>query len=85
MHQILMGMDGYISCGVPGLYWELAIALVDEIYGAAGLSLLERYHQTDDNSVEANVEIILHTINGWDDPNTEIGPEELIEKLEALS
>jgi len=84
LHQILLGMDAYICCGVPGIYWELAVTLMDEVYGAAGLKLMERYHKTYDDSPDASKETILHTINGWDDPNTEINPEEFIQKLEAL-
>ena len=24
LHQILLGMDQYLSCGVPEIYWNLA-------------------------------------------------------------
>lgn len=85
LHTVLKGMDAYISCGVPEPYWILAVNLTNEIYGEAGVELLEKYHKTYDDSVDARHETILHSINGWDDPNTEIGPKELIKKLKALS
>lgn len=83
LHQILNGMDAYISCGVPDPFWELARTLTLEMYGEAGVELLEKFHATHDGSVDASKEIILHTVHGWDDPNTEVNPPELIEKLES--
>lgn len=84
LHKILLGMDAYLSCGVPDPYWELATELTREIYGDKGVALLESCHQTYDGAVDCRDEIILHTIHKWADPNTEVNPEELIEQLEAL-
>ncbi len=84
LHQVLKGLDPYISCGCPGPIWKLAKTLTREVYGKKGLQLLEKFNSEHDGSVDASKEITLHTVHGWDDPNTEVGPKELIEKLEAL-
>jgi len=84
LHQVLTGMDAYLSCGVPEPYWTLAINLTKEVYGNKGVELITKFHKEHDGSVDANSEITLHVIEGWDDPNTYVGPEELIEKLEKL-
>lgn len=79
LHQVLKGMCGYLSCGVPDPYWDLAKQLVAEVYGDEALKLLEEFHSVYDSSEE----ITLHSIDGWEDGgNTHVGPEELIEKLE---
>ncbi len=77
LHEILRGMDPYLSVGVPEVYWNLAIRLTGDIYGQAGVALLESSHKTYDASVDARDEIIAHSL----DP---IDPEEIIERLEAL-
>ena len=83
LHKILKGMDPYLSCGVPAPFWKLAIKLTKKIYGDEGVEILERFHETYDGSVEANKEIILHTINGSDaSDKTLVGPKEVIKMLE---
>lgn len=69
---------------MPGPIWDLAVDLTREVYGEPGVVLLKQFDSEHDDSVDARDEIILHTIDGWDDPNTHVGPEELIEKLEAI-
>ena len=79
LHQILFGMNAYISGGVPDPLWELAITLTLEVYGVSGVELLEKFHKSDDDGMDARdetiVSLILHTVHN---------PPELIEKLEAL-
>ena len=84
LHEILKGMCPYMSCGVPTTYWKLAKKLTKEVYGPKGVKLLNSFHKTYDGAVDSRDEIILHSIDGWEDGgNTHIGPEELIEKLVA--
>ena len=86
LHRILLGMDPYLSVGVPTPYWELAIELTKEIYGEAGVEILNSAHQTYDNAVDCRDEIIVHSLQKWEDGgNTEITPKEIIERLEAMS
>lgn len=83
LHQILKGMCPYLSCGVPIQFWNLSKILTKEIYGESGVKLLKKFHETSEDRVA--VDITLHTIHGWENEgNTEIGPKELIKKLESL-
>jgi len=75
LHQIIKGMDAYLSCGVPDPYWELAKNLTLEVYGEAGVTILDSDHITYDGAVDSRDEIILHTFGDW---------EEVIVKLEQL-
>lgn len=78
LHQILKGMCPYLSCGVPTQFWDLSKILTKEIYGESGVALLEKFHISHEDG-----DIFLHVIEGWEN-DIEIGPEELIEKLESL-
>ena len=84
LHRVLLGLDPYLSCGVPSPLYELAVDLTREVYGEPGVALVEQFKSEHDGSVDATQEITLYTIDGWDDPNTFVGPEELIAKLEAI-
>lgn len=84
LHDLLHGLDAYISCGCPDPVWNLSVKLTWIVYGDPGVALLEKFHKKHDGSVDARDKIILHTVSGWDDPNTYVGPEELIQKLESL-
>lgn len=84
LHKVLLGMDAYLSTGVPQVYWDLGCALTLECYGEAGVKLLEKSHHTYARKLTYDDEKVLHSIAGWDTPNDYVGPEELIAKLEAL-
>jgi hypothetical protein len=83
LHEILRGMDPYLSCGVPGVYWDLAIRLTQEIYGDSGVKLLQSAHRMYDDGIDYKTKITLHSLELWEDNgNTQLLPEDLIERLE---
>lgn len=85
LHKIILGMDGYLSCGVPSIYWDLAVNLTKEIYGEAGLSLLNKSKKIYNDQIDYETTLKLHTISSWENGgNFEITPEILIERLEKL-
>lgn len=84
LHEVLKGMCPYMTCGVPVVYWKLARKLTKEVYGDRGVKLLEKYKHTYDDSIEYDRVNTVYSIQGWDDPNTEVLPPELIKKLESL-
>lgn len=81
LHELLLGFDPYLSCGVPKPMWKLARRLTKLAYGRKGVALLDKYHKENQSLF---VDEPIHVINGWDDSNTQIGPKELIEKLKRL-
>jgi hypothetical protein len=75
LHEIIRGMDEYLSTGVPEIYWNLAKELTRKLYGEKGLSLIESHHKEYDSSVDIHP-FIVHSFN--------CNPEELINKLKQL-
>jgi len=85
LHEILKGMDPYLSTGVPEIYWNLAIKLTREIYGEMGVELLESAHITFNGAVDYKDETILHSLEKWEDKSTWISIEVIIDRLEAMN
>jgi hypothetical protein len=84
LHQVLLGMDPYLSCGCPTPIWDLAVNLTFEVYGSKGMELLEKCHKVYDASLEWDKDNVLHSIDWEETPNDIVGPQELIQKLEKL-
>ena len=81
LHQLLMGMDGHLSCGVPLVLWELAAKLTKEVYGEDSVDLLNRYQNEYDAGIDR--ESLVYTIDGCYNPNCIVGSVELISMLEG--
>ena len=84
LNKILLGMDPYISEGVPTIYWELALEMTESIYGEEGVKLLKEMHQTFDASVDTKMTIILHTLQKSENGTT-LRPEHLIKQFKVLA
>jgi len=77
LHRLIEGFSPYLSCGVPKVYWDLAITFTGEVYGSKGIDLLESTHAICNDATDARNTKILHFID--------LPPTELIESLEALN
>lgn len=85
LFDVLRGMDPYLSCGVPEVYWDLAMRLATELYGERGAAILSAAHKTYRPKFDASCEVVLHSIHGWEDGgNTEITPDVLVARLNAI-
>jgi hypothetical protein len=85
LHVLILGMDPYLSCGVPKILWDLTVQLTLEIYGQKGVEILESAHKIYDDKLGLNDTVSFHSIEKWEDGgNTEILPEDIIERLGKL-
>ena len=85
LHTLIRGMDPYESFGVITLYWDLIVKLTQEIYGDVGVSVLKSAHRQSDYPVDSKHTIVWHTLEKWENNgNTQVGPEEIIDRLEKL-